>query len=95
LLTIRLQRRGKVHEPFFHVVAADSRKAVKGAFIERLGYYDPKQSPSIYKIDQERLQHWFGMGATLSSAVANIVKKQKITLTRNIIRSSKTTKAKK
>lgn len=92
LLTIRLQRRGKIHEPFFHLVAADSRKAVQGAFIERLGYYDPKQNPSIYKIDQERLQYWYGKGATLSPAVANIVKKQKIALKREQVAKKKATK---
>lgn len=94
MVTIRLQRRGKIHEPFFHIVAADSHKAVKGNFIERLGYYDPRQEPSLYNYDESRIRYWYGKGAKLSDAVANIMKKQKVKLEREIVkRPAKASKA--
>jgi small subunit ribosomal protein S16 len=95
VVTIRLQRRGKIHEPFFHIVAADSHRAVKGEFIERLGYYDPKQNPSLYKYDEARIRYWYGKGAKLSDAVANIMKKQKLVLERDKTKTAAPAKAKK
>lgn len=96
MVTIRLQRRGKIHEPFFHIVAADSHKAVKGNFIERLGYYDPCQEPSLYSYKEDRIQYWYSKGAVLSGAVANIMKKEKISLKREVTKTkAKTPKAKK
>ncbi|MCD6018689.1 MAG: ribosomal protein, partial [Bacteroidetes bacterium] len=38
---IRLQRHGKKDAAFFHVVAADGRAPRDGAFIEKLGTYNP------------------------------------------------------
>ena len=35
---IRLQRHGAKHRPFYHIVAADHRKARDGRFLEKLGY---------------------------------------------------------
>ena len=40
MLTLRLQRHGAKHRPFYHIVATDSRNARDGRFIEKLGYYD-------------------------------------------------------
>ena len=50
-VSIRLQRRGTTHRPFYHIVAADSRAPRDGRFIEKLGYYDPKAEPSSLKLN--------------------------------------------
>ena len=42
MVVIRLARGGANKRPFYHVVVADSRRAVQGKFLERLGFYDPK-----------------------------------------------------
>lgn len=65
------------------MVVADSRRPTKGKFLEKVGYYDPQQTPSVIVFKEDRVRHWFGKGATLSSAVENIMKKHKITLERN------------
>ncbi len=90
-LSIRLQRRGKIHKPFYHLVAADSRRARNGRFIEKLGYYDPNQEPSEVVLKPERIQYWYSKGAQLSTAVKAIVSKQKIALQREdtAVRKSK------
>ncbi|HKY02721.1 MAG TPA: 30S ribosomal protein S16, partial [Burkholderiales bacterium] len=42
MVVIRLARGGAKKRPFFNIVAADSRVAATGRFIERVGFYDPK-----------------------------------------------------
>jgi small subunit ribosomal protein S16 len=72
-VVIRLQRAGTRNRPFFRVVVADSRRARDGAFIERLGYYDPLPDPDVISIDRPKLDAWVGKGATPSEAVRVLV----------------------
>lgn len=81
-LTMRLQRHGSTHRPFYHIVATDSRKSRDGRFVEKLGYYDPNHNPSIMEVKEDRVQYWYENGATVSSAVSNILRKKKVALTR-------------
>ena len=41
MVVIRLSRSGSKARPFFNIVAADKRVRRDGAFIERLGFYNP------------------------------------------------------
>ncbi|NRA63733.1 MAG: 30S ribosomal protein S16 [Pseudobacteriovorax sp.] len=81
-LTLRLQRHGSTHRPFYHIVATDSRRPRNGRFIEKLGYYDPNKEPSIMEVKTDRVQYWYANGAQVSSAVANILKKKSVKLDR-------------
>jgi small subunit ribosomal protein S16 len=60
---IRLTRLGKKKQPSYRVVVMDSRKPRDGKYIEQLGIYDPRQNPSLIKIDNERALHWLRTGA--------------------------------
>ncbi len=60
---IRLTRLGKKKQPTYRVVVMDSRKPRDGKYIEQLGIYDPRQEPSLIKIDNERALHWLRTGA--------------------------------
>ncbi len=60
---IRLTRLGKKKQPTYRVVVMDSRKPRDGRYIEQLGVYDPRQEPSLIKIDNERALHWLRTGA--------------------------------
>lgn len=79
---VRLQRHGSIHRPFYHVVAADHRKARNGRFIEKLGYYDPNKEPSQIVLKPERVQYWYSKGAQLSDTVKKLAKLEKIELSR-------------
>ena len=81
-LTLRLQRHGSTHRPFYHLVAADSRSPRDGRFIEKLGYYDPNQEPSVIEMKEDRVQYWYGNGAILSDAVQKLVKAKNVRLSR-------------
>jgi len=60
---IRLTRLGKKKQPTYRVVVIDSRKPRDGKYIEQLGFYDPRQSPSLIEINNERALHWLRTGA--------------------------------
>jgi len=72
---IRLQRGGRKKRPFYSIVVLDSRKRRDGAFIEKLGYFDPCTEPEVIKVDHERVQHWLDLGAKASPRVASLLRK--------------------
>lgn len=76
MVTIRLSRGGAKKQPFYHVVATDSRNKRDGRYIERLGFYNPvaRGDAQGVQIDLDRIDHWIGNGAQMSDRVRNIVK---------------------
>ncbi len=76
MVVIRLARGGANKRPFYSMVVADSRRAVQGKFIERVGFYDPKapEGREALRVDVERVKHWQGLGAQLSPTVVRLVK---------------------
>lgn len=79
MVTIRLARGGAKKRPFYQVIVTDSRNARDGRFIERLGFYNPLatgQSEAL-RLDLDRVEHWVGLGATVSERVAGLIKSAK------------------
>jgi small subunit ribosomal protein S16 len=76
MVVIRLARGGANKRPFYNIVAADSKFAANGRFIERVGFYDPKapEGRESFRVNGERLAFWQGKGAKLSPTVARLVK---------------------
>lgn len=76
MVVIRLARGGANKRPFYHLVVADSRRAATGKFLERVGFYDPKAPAGreALRVDVERVKHWQGKGAKVSSTVVRLVK---------------------
>jgi len=74
---VRLARSGAKKRPFYRVVVADSRSPRDGRFIERIGTYDATKDPAIFKIDQERLDHWIGHGAQPTETVKRLLLKNR------------------
>lgn len=72
-LKIRMSRAGTKHRPFFKIVIADSRKARDGAFVERVGSYNPllqKDHKDRVILNVERINYWLSKGATPSDRIA-------------------------
>jgi small subunit ribosomal protein S16 len=76
-VTIRLRRTGSNKDPFYRIVAADKRFATGGRYLENLGWYNPKKTPSLFQIELERVEYWLGCGAQISDTVKMLVKKAK------------------
>ena len=75
-IKIRLARGGSKKRPFYSIVAADSRMARDGRFIEKLGTYNPllaKDNEERVKMNVERVQYWLGEGAQTTDRVARFL----------------------
>jgi small subunit ribosomal protein S16 len=72
---VRLTRMGRKKQPFYRIVATDSRKRRDGGWIESLGYYNPNTEPATIEFDAERLQYWKSVGAKLSERVEKLTSK--------------------
>ena len=71
---IKLKRLGKIHQPMYRVVVADSRTARNGRAIEEIGIYQPKEDPSIIRVDADRVAYWLGVGAQATEPVVALLK---------------------
>ena len=60
---IRLQRKGKKGQPYYHIVVADQRSPRDGKYIDRIGAYDPGQNPAFIDIDRTKALDWMQKGA--------------------------------
>lgn len=92
---IRLRRDGAKKRPFYHVVAADSRRARNGRFIEELGYYNPMMAADVEPtlvLKHDRIQYWLSVGAQPSETAAALLKKQGL-LARRVPTAPKTAAA--
>ena len=76
MVTIRLSRGGSKKRPFYHVVVADSRRARDSRFIEQIGFFNPiaRGQEERLRIQQDRIDHWVGLGAQVSDRVAALAK---------------------
>ena len=75
-MKIRLARGGSKKRPHYSIVAADSRMARDGRFIEKLGTYNPllpKDSEERVKMDLDRVKYWLGEGAQATDRVARFL----------------------
>jgi len=76
MVTIRLARGGAKKRPFYGIMVADSRRAPRGRFIERVGFFNPRAvgGEDRLRIDMERVEYWVSKGAQPSDRVANLLK---------------------
>ncbi|MEU5695524.1 30S ribosomal protein S16 [Actinosynnema sp. NPDC020468] len=70
---IKLQRLGKIRQPYYRIVVADSRTRRNGKAIETIGKYHPKEEPSFIAVDSDRAQYWLGVGAQPTESVQRLL----------------------
>jgi small subunit ribosomal protein S16 len=71
---IKLKRMGKIRNPQYRIVVADSRTKRDGRAIEEIGVYQPKEEPSLIKVDSDRAQYWLSVGAQPTEPVQALLK---------------------
>ncbi|MBS7349274.1 MAG: 30S ribosomal protein S16 [Comamonas sp.] len=76
MVVIRLSRGGAKARPFYNIVVADKRVRRDGAFIERVGFYNPsaRGGEEGLRIALDRVAYWKGVGAQTSDTVARLLK---------------------
>jgi small subunit ribosomal protein S16 len=70
---IRLQRRGKKGQAFYHIVIADGRAPRDGKFIDKIGIYNPLARPAEIDLDFNKALDWITKGATPTETVKAIL----------------------
>jgi small subunit ribosomal protein S16 len=76
MVVIRLARFGAKHNPQYRITVADSRRWLKGRFIEILGSYNPmlKGEKRGVVMDLEKVNSWIAKGAQPSVRVQRLIK---------------------
>jgi small subunit ribosomal protein S16 len=78
MLVLRLSRTGRKKLANYRLVAADSRRAAQGKFVNQLGHYNPHTKALVF--DKEKVEDYIKKGAQPSSAVVRLLKKEKVVL---------------
>ena len=74
MIKIRLQRKGRIRRPIYHIVVADSRSPRDGRIIEQVGRYDGVTEKKETTIKEERISYWLDNGAKPTDAVEKILR---------------------
>jgi small subunit ribosomal protein S16 len=76
LVKLRLRRIGKKKQPIYKIVAADSRTARNGKFIDSVGQYNPLVNPIGLTINESKLFMWLKRGAVPTDTVRSLLQRQ-------------------
>ncbi|MBS1638326.1 MAG: 30S ribosomal protein S16 [Bacteroidetes bacterium] len=82
---IRLQRHGKKDAAYFHVVVADGRAPRDGAFIEKLGTYNPNSNPATIDINFDNTLSWLQKGAIPTETCRAILSYKGVLLKKHLL----------
>ena len=75
---LRLKRGGSKQRPFYRIVAADSRCARDGRFIDTIGTYNPIPAEYEVSIDEEKAMYWLSNGAQPTDTVRSLLSEKGI-----------------
>jgi small subunit ribosomal protein S16 len=83
---MRLQRKGRKKQPFYHIVIADARSPRDGRFIEKLGVYTPMTKPATIDLDRDKAYDWLLKGAQPTETVRAILRFKGVLYRKHLIR---------
>ncbi len=75
-VSIRLSRGGAKKRPYYRIVVANSTAPRDGAYLEKIGVYNPMLAKTDEKrviLDAERARHWLSVGAQPTDRVARFL----------------------
>jgi len=86
---IRLARKGRKKQPFYHIVVADSRSPRDGRFIEKIGTYNPVTNPSTVELDFDKALGWLQKGALPTDTCRGILSREGVLLKKYLLEGVK------
>ncbi len=89
MVKIRLQRRGRKKQPFYHIVIADARAPRDGRFIEKIGYYNPMTVPATIELDRDKAFDWLNKGAQPTDTARAILRFKGVLYRKHLARGVK------
>lgn len=72
MVRIRLRRVGLKDQPSYRVVAANKEAPRDGAFLEILGFYNPRTEPATIQLKEDRIYDWMSKGAQPSDSAMQV-----------------------
>ncbi|MCB9028341.1 MAG: 30S ribosomal protein S16 [Bacteroidales bacterium] len=82
---IRLARKGRKKQAYYHVVVADSRSPRDGRFIEKIGIYNPLTDPATIDINFEKALGWLQKGAQPTDTCRAILKYKGVMMKKHLL----------
>ena len=73
---MRLTRMGDKKSPFYRIVVTDSRNARDGAYIDKVGHYNPLTVPAEIVLYVEKAKDWISKGVQPTETVKAILVQQ-------------------
>ncbi|UCG62213.1 MAG: 30S ribosomal protein S16 [Candidatus Zixiibacteriota bacterium] len=70
---LRLLRTGAKKQPYYRIVATDSRRSRDGRFLEIVGTYNPIAKPAEVKVFEDKLTTWLNQGAQPTDTVRSLL----------------------
>ena len=70
---MRLTRMGDKKSPFYRIVITDSRNARDGAYIDKVGHYNPIAQPAEIVIDEAKAKDWLAKGVQPTETVKSLL----------------------
>lgn len=71
MVRIRLTRHGRIHSPFYKIIAIERRDRREGKGVDTLGEWNP--ATKEVKIDKEKIEAWVKKGAQISDGVKKLL----------------------
>ena len=75
---LRLSRIGKKKQPYYRIVAIDSKSSRDGSYLDKVGHYNPVTHPAELTIDRAKALKWLNEGALPSDTVNSLFRKHGI-----------------
>ena len=70
---MRLTRMGDKKNPFYRIVVVDGRVARDGAYIDKVGHYNPTTQPAEVVIDADKAKDWLAKGVQPTETVKSLL----------------------
>ncbi|HTG94384.1 MAG TPA: 30S ribosomal protein S16 [Pyrinomonadaceae bacterium] len=74
MLAIKLMRMGAKKSPSYRIVVKEKQSKRDGAYLEKLGTYNPTRDPAEIKLDLTRVNYWIEKGAQPTNTVSRLIK---------------------
>ncbi len=85
MIKIRLQRKGRIRRPIYHIVVADSRSPRDGRIIEQVGRYDGVTEKKETVLNEDRIMYWLDTGAQPTDSVRKILRQEGLLYKRHLV----------
>lgn len=73
MVKMRLARMGDKKSPFYRIVVVDAEKARDGAYIDKIGHYNPLTNPAEIVIDADKAKDWLAKGVQPTETVRSLL----------------------